>query len=274
MPEQVCFQKVDISDVNLKYYKCMLKKFVNKPLTSQYVMNYDILIQESLMSKKHSFKAVLFSCLALFSLTACNADVETEVSLKDLYDKTVQSKMITGKISIDVGSCTDFQDKNKESDSLTQAKDSVAKIFQGSQFLQCSEADFKSLADFNIPISIDKSNNDTRVSDSALTILSNDFYFLAVEIPQNMAQSINEFTQSNFMLQDMEMNVSIKIVNDMDKDMLFDFIATYLNDEPYVYNSETIKAKQNFTLKLSDVSVDMAMDGFTSPVLFYNESVE
>lgn len=87
-------------------------------------------------------------------LVGCKATVETEVGLKDILES--KTKTIDGNLYVEVTGCNSYEDSRKPSDSVIEAQQTIPRIFEDAEYIECFSKQFDSFAHFNIPVVLDK----------------------------------------------------------------------------------------------------------------------
>lgn len=208
---------------------------------------------------KSSF--IIFISIILFS--CCDGVIETEVKLSDLQKNT--KKQLSGDLYIEIAGCSDYEDSRKESDSLKEVRMTVPSIFKGAKYIECFQKEFQSYTHFKIPIIL--SHSDQLVSKDYIHIISNDNNILAVGVPPTIKRNMDRVKANSFGVTDIALNVHIKFINDTNKDMPIKVVSAYLDDKPYIYGELTSIKNNSFIIRLSNVSVDNALENQFSTVL-------
>lgn len=208
----------------------------------------------------------LFMLLPFVFLFGCQADIETEVKISDLL--SAKTKDISGDLYLEVSSCNSYEDSRKDSSAVTQAKETIPQIFSGAKYVECFRKQFKSYANFSLPMKLDKDNDDKLASNEVINLISHDRALLSLGIPSTITQKIEAYKERSFSSGDFDLSVNINVVNDTGSKHPFKVISAYIDDEPYVYGSLSIQADSSFNVKLSNVSVDRAKTTDVVPILF------
>lgn len=106
------------------------------------------------------------------------------------------------------------------------------------------------------------------VSNDYIHLISHDKNILSVGVPAVIKQNMDRVKANSFGMTDIDLDVKIKFVNDTNKNISFKVISAYLNDKPYIYNELQLFKNNSLSIKLSDVSVDNALENGISNVLF------
>jgi len=210
-------------------------------------------------------KIVLLFTLILLIFTGCQGLVEIKVNLSDLQSQT--KKQISGDLYIQVASCSDFSDSRKLSDSVIKSKQTIPSIFKDAKYIECFQKEFISYTHFKIPMIL--SHKENLVSNDYIHIISNKDTLLNVGVPPTIKQNIDRVKANSFGMNDVELSVKINVVNDTNKKLTFNAIASYIGDTPSVYSNFFTEPNTSFDVKLSDVSVDNALQNGISRVLIY-----
>ena len=203
--------------------------------------------------------------LIILIFTGCQGLIETNVNLSDLQSST--KKQISGDLYIQVASCNNFSDSRKLSDSVIKSKQTIPSIFKDAKYVECFQKEFISYTHFKIPMIL--SHKENLVSNDYIHIISNKDTLLNVGVPPTIKQNIDRVKANSFGMNDMELSVKINIVNDTNKKLTFNAIASYIGDTPSIFNNFFTEPNNSFDVKLSDVSVDNALQNGISSVLIY-----
>jgi len=204
---------------------------------------------------------LLITSILLFS--GCDGLIETKVKLSDLQSPT--KKDISGDLYIEVTGCNDFSDSRKISDSVKESKQTIPSIFKDAEYIECFQKEFQSFTHFKIPMIISKKND--LLSNDYIHIISNGENLLGVGVPSSIKQNMDRVKANTFGMTDINLNVQIKFVNDTNKDLPFKVASAYLDNKPYIYGELQSTKNGSFMIRLSDVSVDNALENQFSSVL-------
>lgn len=203
-------------------------------------------------------------CLLSFALAACDVDVETEVSLSQLLSK--ENGSVIGHIYAEVSACQDYQDSRKESSSLVKVKEQIPTIFDEAKYVECFRKKMDSFAHFEVPVSIIANPEKAEFPKNRLSIDSTK-RLLDIVIPQEIKTSMDAVSDGNPMSGGFDLSVTIKVINDYDKPYPLTLISGYLDGSPIQLAQWSADANSAFTMKLSDVSVDKALEDGRAYVL-------
>jgi len=212
------------------------------------------------------FRVLLLSFTILF-LSGCQSLIETNVNLSDLQSK--RNKNINGDLYIQVAGCNHYADSRRLSDSVIKSQQTIPYIFKDAQYIECFTKDFLSYAHFSLPMIINHSDN--LVSNDYVQIISNKDSMLSVGVPPSIKQKMDRVKQESFGMNDLELKVQINIKNDLHNSLQFYVISSYINNIPSIYNGYNVDPNIIFSIRLSDVSVDTALENGISAVLNYKE---
>ncbi len=213
----------------------------------------------------------LKSCLAIAAATlflaGCETSVETEVRLSDLTQK--QNKVIPSNLHVEVASCNDYEDSRKPSSSLVDMQESIPTVFKGAEYIECFRQQMNSFAKFTIPVYLDADGNDKLASDEHLVLTSGERVLLGVTVPDLLKRRMDD-VRKKMMGVSLDMSVSITVINDTGNDYPLEAIAIFVDEYPVIYQGITVPNNKQFTLHLSDVSVQAALNGANAQVLLHN----
>lgn len=211
---------------------------------------------------KYFFKYVFFT-IVIFFISGCNGLIETEVKLSQLQSK--ENLNINGDLYIEVAGCSYFSDSRRESDSVRESKMTIPSIFKDAQYVECFQKEFQSYTHFTIPMIISKENS--MVLNDYIHIISNGKNLLDVGVPTSIKRNMDRAKENSFGMTDINLNVQIKFINDTNKDLPFKVVSAYLDNKPYIYGELSSNKQSEFWIRLSDVSVDNALNNQFSSVL-------
>jgi len=200
----------------------------------------------------------LASIGACLLIVGCKTTIETEVTVSDLLSSP--TKQIAGALVVEVPACQDYQDSRKPSNTLIEVQKMVPTIFKDATFAECYRQQFNSFARFDLPLVLDKDKDGKLASEEHINILSNESEMLAVAVPAQIKAGLEDAAKRG-PGSALNMRMKIKVVNDTGADVSFNVVSAFVDDEPYVFGSLISKADQSFTVTLSDVSVQSAVNG-------------
>lgn len=204
-------------------------------------------------------------------LTACKTNVETTVKLSDLLE--AETKALQGDMYLEVTNCHDYEDSRKPSDAVIEAKKTIPGVFPDAEYVECFRKQFDSYAHFTLPVMLDKDKDEQLASSEHINIYSNDSTLLGVGIPETIQKRIEQVEEDNFGATSFDLNVTIDVVNDLGEAFDFSVVSAYVNDYPYVFGELTSQADGGaFTVTLSDVSVQSALQNRLATVLLHNNN--
>lgn len=199
--------------------------------------------------------SALGACLLV---VGCKTTVETEVNISDLLSSP--TKQLPGSLIVEVPACQDYQDSRQPSSTLVEVQKMVPAIFKDAAFSECYRQQFNSFARFDVPLVLDKDKDGKLASQDHINIVSNDANLLAVAVPAKIKAGLENAAKrgpgSSF-----DMSVNIKVNNDTGADFNFTAIAAFVDGQPQVFGNLTSKPNGSFTVTLSDVSVQTAVNG-------------
>lgn len=199
--------------------------------------------------------SALGACLLV---VGCKTTVETEVNISDLLSSP--TKQLPGSLIVEVPACQDYQDSRQPSSTLVEVQKMVPTIFKDATFTECYRQQFNSFAAFDVPLVLDKDKDGKLASEDHINILSNDSSLLAVAVPDKIKDGLENASKRG-PSSALDMNVTIKVVNDTGSDFDFSVISAFIDEQPHVFGNLTSKANGSFTVRLSDVSVQSALGG-------------
>lgn len=212
-----------------------------------------------------------FLILALLSgvviLTGCKTVIGTEVSLLDIIDS--KTKVIGGHLFAEVASCDSFEDSRKPSDAVLEAQRTIPTVFNDAKYIECYSKEFESYAHFSIPITLDKDADGKLASEDHINIISNKDTLLSVGVPGSIKTNLERVEKENMGMVSFDIKVQINVKNDTGKDFPFKVFSAYVQNYPYIFGELSANKDSGFLVRLSDVSVDNALQSGSSVVLGY-----
>ncbi len=197
-------------------------------------------------------------------LVGCKTSIETQVAISELLEG--QTKVIPGNLYVEVAGCKDYRDTTQPSSSLLDVQAAIRSVFPDSKYVECFRKDYDSFASFRVPIYLDKTLDGKPASPDHINLVSNESVLLWVVIPEQVKRRMGVEKGKDKPKLDME--IKIKVVNDTGADFAFDAVSTFIDNSPAVYSSRSVAKDTAFVLRLSDVSIQAALTGGGSPVLY------
>jgi len=196
--------------------------------------------------------------------TGCKTSVESEVKLSELLNGPTRS--ISSNLYVEVAGCSDHKDSRVPSSSLIQVRELVPTIFSGSEFVECFRKEFDSFARFTVPVTLAKNTGGQLASPDQINLISDENILLAVSVPKALTAKIKA-ARAKASAPSLDMKIAVKVVNDSGKDFPFTALASYVDEQPAVFDQFTSQKDRAFTVRLSDVSVSAAINQGKAPVL-------
>lgn len=199
-------------------------------------------------------KKIFLLSLISFALAGCKTEIEKDVSLNTLLNEPMKTE--TALLNVEISSCNSHEDSRKPSDSLIQIQQKIPSVFSQAKYKECYKKKFDSFASFEIPIGVgiapEKSNFENEIN-----IYSHGDRKLNVRTDQKLAKRIRDFVKSEH-ISDLEMIVSLNVVNDTGTEQEFTVLSAYVDNFPISYFPKLpFKAGDKFNIKLSNVAADM-----------------
>lgn len=214
-------------------------------------------------------KSRLTITLMVLLLAGCKTTVQTQVKLTELLQG--EAKAIPSTLTIEVASCNDYQDSRKPSSSLLDVQKHIPAVFKDAEYVECFRQKMDSLAKFNVPVYLSKDEEGIPASNDHLSLVSNKSILLAITVPEAMKTRLGQ-TRKEMMGMSLDMNVLVEVTNDTGTEFPLGAIATFIDDQPVVYQNLNVPKDAKFTLRLSDVSVQTALAGAYARVLYHDNS--
>lgn len=203
---------------------------------------------------------------ATLILASCKTSVETKVSVTDLLHGETQ--VLPGQLYVEVAACNDYEDSRRPSSSLLEVTNLIPDVFEDAEFTECFNRRMDSFASFNVPIYLDKDLDGKAASDHHINLVSNENFLLGVSMPAPLRDKFQNATK-NRMGMDLELQMTITVMNDLDQGFEFTAASTFVNDIPAILSGMTADPNSTFTLTLSDVSTEAILSNGSAAVLFH-----
>ena len=201
------------------------------------------------------YKRVFFLSLVALSLVGCKVEHVSRITDSQL-EGPIQTVQATARI--EVMACNDYQDKSKPSDALIEADNLVKKLFSTSEFQGCKNENFDSIATYLVPMDVGTWQSEEDFVPKNITIVKNKYENVFFSIPQNIIDGVKKYEQQP-MADDIDLTISIRYVNDSQNEVSLDFLAAYVDKEPFVSGNSKIPPNGNADFVLSNVSSDQAL---------------
>lgn len=205
-------------------------------------------------------KGLLLLPLALL-LAGCKVDIDTEIPIaKVLSDGLHETKSV---LSVEVASCTSYEDSRKPSNTLLEAQKTVASLFTGSQYKECFTKKFKSFATFDLPIVYGSPANGVVKDDGKIHILSTEGKHIYLDISPSLKKKINDIQDNKYSVATFnasDVSIYIKFINDQSNTISADIISAFAGNIPILFLPKyPIKKGDYLELRLSDVTTQLAL---------------
>ena len=198
-------------------------------------------------------KKALITLSIVTLLTGCKVELAPIVNLSDINSesaKTVQSKLI-----VEVMSCKSYEDSRQESSDVKDAKEAIAKVFNNAKYIECYTEKMDSKALFEIPITVGGKNPVDGIQITNTDIGGG----MVIKMSDNLKQNFERQKKASFI--DINPLIKITINNDINKDQDIVVHGVLANNKTYLpYSWYNLKANENQTFKLSDISVSSLIE--------------
>lgn len=206
--------------------------------------------------------------LAISILSGCKATAELEVSVLDLfYSKT---RMIPADFYTEVAGCNDTGAPAATDQSLAQRRNAVEAVITDAEYLGCNEDGDRAIAHFRIPIALDKDQDGKLASDEHINLISTDDAFLTLTIPEALRDRLQTSTGIDLRARSLPIDVKIRINNDHGNALPIQVFSVYVDDRPFIFGDTWIPKVGGITLRLSDLTIDNAIETGSSVLLMRN----
>ncbi|MBQ9537275.1 MAG: hypothetical protein IJU79_05755 [Desulfovibrionaceae bacterium] len=210
-------------------------------------------------------KFLLFFLLFILniSLMGCKLESHSRIKLSQLSGAETKIDSI---IKVEITSCHPHDDNNSPSTDLLKANDTINKLFDESEFLECKNENMDTFASYNVPMTV--GTFDGNISNTkGISVLKNkdNVYFL-------VSEKIRKFIKQS---DDFKLLAVIRVVNDLGKNVIIYPNAVYVDKVPFAgltgwkLNKEILSGK-SAELKISNVSSDFAIENGYVPIFSIN----
>ena len=192
--------------------------------------------------------------LCTLAIAGCKTQIEKDVSLNTLLNEPIKTE--TALLNVEVSACGSHEDSRKPSDSLIKIQQKIPTVFTQAKYKECFQQNMNSYASFEIPIGVGIAPEKGELNDD-ITIYSIGDRKLNVRTKQELAKRIRNFVKSEY-ISDLEMIVSLNVINDTQQDQTFTVLSSYVDGTPVSYFPNLpLKKGEKMNLRLSNVSADM-----------------
>lgn len=205
--------------------------------------------------------------LTALILSGCKATAELEVSVLDLfYSKT---KMIAADFYTQVAACGEQGDT--PSPSLAQRREAVMAVMGDAAYQGCADRGGRAMAHFQIPIALDKDQDGKLASEDHINLISTDDAFLTLTIPGGLRDRLKTATGIDLRARHLPIDTKIHIRNDHGNAIPIQVFSVYINGRPFIFGDTWIPEAGRITLRLSDLTIDNAIENGASVLLMRNK---
>lgn len=201
-------------------------------------------------------KRLSVTILLLSLLTACEAVVELNTGFRQLYDS--DNEQIKGRVQVAVSSCGDRENPQRDSESVTESRERIPKIFKGAEYAGCKEVNYSSFAFFDIPVAVNPSNPDDD-SDTRIKLLSSPEKPLEISIPSSVQSGLENLKRESFGLNSLELKLNLTLNNDTGKEQKVRVLSAYVDQKPVVNEEISVQPGNSVQISLADVATDYAL---------------
>lgn len=194
-------------------------------------------------------------------LAGCKVDIDTEIPIsKVLSDGLHEAK---SSLSVEVASCTSYEDSRKPSSTLLEAQKTVAAMFTGSEYKECFTQKFKSYATFDLPIVYGAYADGAVKDDGKIHILSKEAKHIYLDISPKLKKKVSDIQNNKYSIAAFnasDLSIYIKFINDQSNTISADIISSFAGNIPILFLPKyPIKKGDYLELRLSDVTTQLAL---------------
>lgn len=203
---------------------------------------------------------------AFVALAGCKTEFTAEVPLSALQDAEVAA--LPGTVRLEVPSCNHYEDSRQPSDSVVKAQEMMPRIFPDAEFAECYSQNMDSWAEFNIQFPIDRDGDkDTFASDSAFNITTSENLHFGISAPPALIERLEQARRAEMMMPEFEYAFAFNVINDTEEPFPTTAIASWIDGHPSTIQGIEVPAGEQFTLRLSDVLIDRAVQTGAASIL-------
>ena len=192
-----------------------------------------------------------------FALSACEANLEKDISLNKMLNGKTAIEMATFDIEVD--GCTSSDDKNEPSETVKEAQEKVPNIFANATYQQCYQKDKTFFASFNIPVlvsnldyaSLDKDQNFANAEIILFKVHPNS-ETLAMAVKDSLAKKFSE-AKDNKDFENTDLSITFKIINDTKSVKTIKASDVFIDDLPVLNYESKLPVNASVKMRLADV---------------------
>ncbi len=199
--------------------------------------------------------AILFLSILI---VGCKTHLTADINVSDLSGDKLKDK--TAVLYAEIASCNSYEDSRNPSSSLIEAQQTIPSLFDGAKFDTCFQQKMDSFAQFSIPLTVGKINNDEGFTARKVKLFSNDSgLLLALHMPKNIKDKFEQHNKKDFQTNPLtpeSVFITITLNNDTEKMFTFAKPELFINSDPtpeFGVESVNLPPKSKIELRLSNV---------------------
>lgn len=224
----------------------------------------------------------LFTILILF--TGCKNDLFIKVSMSDFK---LEATSVVGVAELEISACNDYQNKAKESTDLLRLKRDIPEIIKNSEFQDCFNENFRSIARFTFPVEVIDIGNNNYNSESDIVFIKtasdNNESLLGLYLNDTFRKNVEQYQKEQLLGNNTDLNLYIALKNDTGKNINLILQDSYqiiqqnnkrgkeiMIEKPILRANGSIELKNNQTLafRLSNVLTDYLFQEGSSVIIW------
>ncbi|MEY6431934.1 hypothetical protein ABC977_05865 [Thioalkalicoccus limnaeus] len=217
------------------------------------------------MNKGMQYTFGIWLLLATPFLAGCKTSVEVEVTVMDLLFG--QTRMLEADLRTQVTDCQTGDDAAASPGSLAERQRMISEVWPDAEYQTCVPRDGSHSAQFRIPIALDKDRDGKLASDQHINLVSSEDALLMLAVPDTLRARIDRVFGEGLRARYHPIEARIRILNDHGNAIPLQVFSVYVDEEPHIFGDITLRQNGSIRLRLSDVTIDNALDKRTSIIL-------
>ena len=202
-------------------------------------------------------KKMILLGLSITLLAACKVEMSTQIPYSKLFDKNIE--VAKSSLLVEVASCTHYEDSRKPSDTLMEARGTIADLFPDAEFNECNTQKFNSYAKFSLPIAYGAVEA-LKPEHPKVRVLSYNNKVAFVDVAPSLKKKLEGYQNKKYSLSGFkpsEMSIILSVKNDTDSDQKIDLASVYVDDYPVISaQGYDFKKGSTINLTLSNISAE------------------
>lgn len=200
------------------------------------------------------------------ALVGCKTEFNADLPLSALQDEGVSS--VPATVRLEVPGCNDYEDSRQPSDAVVKAQEMLPRIFPEAEFVECYSQNMNSWTEFSLQLPIDRDGDrEAFASDDAFNLATSDASQLGLTAPPALIERLEQARKAEMMMPDFEYAFSFNITNDTGETFDTSVFSAWVDGFPVIAHNMQVPDGESFTLRLSDVSIDRAIQAGEADIL-------